>query len=371
MKIAVVAHIRHPIAEPFMGGMESHCHQLVTALDRRGHDVTLFCAKGCKLPQARSICPQPYEQVLPWSDWRGTDRLASYQHAAFEKAWQAILHGGFDVVHNNSLFTPIIDWATADTMPMVTSQHVPPFGAMRDTVQSHSHCAWQRLTVTSRHQLTLWRGCALSHFKVVHNGIDIAKWPLAKQRGERLIWFGRITMNKGLREAVQAARLAQIPLDIVGTIEDEAYFAKAVQPWLGERIRYLGHKSGSDLRKCVAQAAAAVVTPLWDEPFGLVAAEAMSCGVPVIAFDRGAMREVLGPCGAVVPGGDVDALAAAMAKASSLDGTICRKRIARYFSVDQMLDGYETCYRAAMQGVYAEASSSRASNQSSTVAELA
>ncbi len=371
MKIAVVGHIRHPIAEPFMGGMESHCHQLVTALAQRGHEVVLFAAAGCDLPQARAICAQPYEHVLPWSEWCGTDRLAAYQHAAFEFAWHEIVGGEFDIVHNNSLFTPLMDWAAADGHPMVTSQHVPPFGAMRDTVSGHAHCDWQHFTVTSHHQLSLWDDCNSAPFSVVHNGIDTRQWPTVPVRGERLVWFGRITETKGLREAVQAARLAGAALDIVGTIEDEAYFNEAVRPWLGDRIRYLGHMSGPQLRRQIAGAVAAIVTPLWDEPFGLVAAEAMSCGVPVIAFDRGAMREVLGPCGLLVPPGDVPALAAAMGRAAGLDGSACRQRIEQKFSVDRMLDGYETCYRAAIAGVKPAFSSSRPSSNSSTVAELA
>ena len=371
MKIAVIAHIRHPIAEPFMGGMESHCHQLVTALTRRGHDVTLFAARGCSLPQAQSICDQPYEQVLPWKQWHGTRELADYQDAAFAQAWNAVRDGQFDVVHNNALFPPLIEWSAAEEIAMVTSQHVPPFGAMRATVRQHSHCDWQRFTVTSYQQLGLWDGCNLSNFAVVHNGIDTDKWPVAKTRSNRLVWFGRITENKGLREAVQAARLSGIPMDIIGMVEDETYFADAVAPSLSENIRYLGHMMGHQLRECVAGALAAVVTPLWDEPFGLVAAEAMSCGVPVIAFDRGAMREVLGDCGILVPGGDIVALAEAMADATRLDGQSCRQRIENHFSVDRMLDGYEDCYRAVIERVRSGASSSRDSSQSRTVAELA
>ncbi len=275
------------------------------------------------------------------------------------------------MVHNNSLFAPLIAWATADGIPTVTSHHVPPFGAMRDMVSSQTQCGWQRFTVTSRHQLSLWKDCDLSRFCVVHNGIDTARWPVAEQRHDRLVWFGRITENKGLREAVQAAQMGGARLDIIGTVEDETYFSTMVAPLLDERIRYLGHKSGTGLRRSIAQAAAAVVTPLWDEPFGLVAAEAMSCGVPVIAFDRGAMREVIGPCGILVPGGDITALAAAMANAATLSGATARQRIIQHFSIDRMLDGYERCYAEAIAGSGGTSPRSRASSQSSTVAELA
>ena len=347
MKIAVVAHIRHRVAAPFMGGMEAHCHTLTNALRRRGHEVTLFAARGSCDEDLTAIC-EPYEEVLPWERWRGTDRLARYQREAFAGAWDSIARGAFDVVHNNSLFPGLIEWAGRDRIPMLTSQHVPPFGAMHDAVEDVGALDWLQFSVTSQSQLGLWSPAARRNMHVVYNGIDLAEWPVQKHRGNRLLWFGRITENKGLREAVEAASRAEVALDIAGSIEDRPYFDHWVMPYLGETIRYLGHLGGDALRQRVSRALACIVTPMWDEPFGLVAAEAMACGVPVIAFDRGAMREVLGACGALVPAGNVQALAKAMRLARTLDGAACREEIASRFSIDAMLDGYERCYAQAM-----------------------
>lgn len=344
MKIAVIGHIRHPIAEPFQGGMEAHCHQLVRALVDRGHDVTLFAAGHSDLPNMVPICDQPYEAVLPSNDWRGTDRLVDYQDAAFSRAWQEIEPGAFEIVHNNSLYAPLIDWAACDGVPMLTSQHVPPFGTMLQAFVRAKDKEWLHFTLTSQHQAGLWGRIDRGDVHVVHNGIDTARWTMATQRSDRLLWFGRITENKGLREAIQATLLAGAKLDIVGTIEDRTYFDAYVRPNLGATIRYLGHLAGDALRQRVAEACAVLVTPLWDEPFGLVAAEAMSCGVPVIAFDRGAMSEVLGDCGQLVPAGDVDVLAEAIKNAGQLDGAACRQRICQHFSIDRMLLGYEKAY---------------------------
>ncbi len=146
IKIAVIGHIRHPIAPPFMGGMESHCHSLVQALRRAGHEVTLFAAGESDLPNFIPICDQPYEKVLPWAEWRGTEKLSQYQERAFARAWLAVLAGDFDVVHNNSLFPKLIEWAQRDGIPMLTSLHVPPYariagcssrcsGSMRTAIQ--------------------------------------------------------------------------------------------------------------------------------------------------------------------------------------------------------------------------------------------
>lgn len=334
-----------------MGGMEAHCHTLVGSLERAGHQVTLFAAAGSEARQLRPICDQPYEAVLPWAEWRDTDELADFQTEAFARAWKAILADDFDVVHNNSLSTDLAVWAARDGVPMVTSQHVPPFARMRRAVGAVKDRPGQIVTVTSRQQLGLWGDDRGRNMRVVHNGIDTGEWRSDETRHDRLLWFGRITETKGLRETVAAARMAGRKLDIVGSIEDRGYFDAHVAPFLGDRIRYLGHLSGKELRTTVSQALAVCVTPMWDEPFGLVAAEAMALGVPVIAFDRGAMREVLGPCGALVRGGDVDELADAMRRAEALDGDCCRDRIERLFSIEQMIDGYVAAYRDAIAGV--------------------
>ena len=349
LKIAVVGHIRHPIAAPFMGGMEAHCAQLVRALGEVGHDVTLFASTGSDAARLHPICA-PHEAVFPWDDWRETQQLTDYKERAFQNASKAIEVGDFDVIHNNSLSTSLIDWACRNNRPMVTSQHVPPFAAMRIAVDGAQDVPSQQFTVTSENQLALWNGHARSDMRVVYNGIDLSQWNMAPDCGESLVWFGRITQNKGLRETVKAARIAQVRLDIAGYIEDRRYFEDFVAPYLGDLIRYDGHLSGEELRRKIASARAAVVTPMWDEPFGLVAAEAMASGVPVIAFDRGAMREVLGNCGTIVPAGDVQALAAAMEEARYLDGTLCRDRITRHFSVAAMIRGYEKSYAAAIAG---------------------
>ena len=109
MKIAVLAHIRHAIAEPFSGGMEAHCDALCRGLRAAGHEVDLFAAEGSHDPGLVPICAAPYDDVLPWRIYRGTRELAAYQRDAFEQVLMRIGPGGYDVVHNNSLFPEIIE----------------------------------------------------------------------------------------------------------------------------------------------------------------------------------------------------------------------------------------------------------------------
>ena len=373
MKIAVFAHIRHAIREPYAGGMEAHCAGLCAGLRAAGHDVTLFAAGGSEDENLQPICAAPYDDVLPWEQFRGTEELASYQRTAFIKAWRMVRQSDFDIVHNNSLFPEIIDWAARDGVPCLTSQHVPPFGTMKDAVEGSAAFDNCVFSVTSEHQRTLWDESACPNLRVVPNGVDTQVWTPAARRQNYCIWVGRITPNKGLAEAVEAAHRAGIELRIYGPMEDPGYFDAKVRRWLSEKVRYFGHIERDELRAELAPALASIVTPMWDEPFGLVAAEALSCGVPVIAFDRGALREVVGHCGVLVEAGDIGALCEAMTRASDISRASCRQRAIERLSQEAMIAGYERCYSAAIDGAsrLADRSASRSSSHSSTSLLLA
>ena len=353
MRIAVLAHIRHAIAEPFKGGMEAHCHALCRGLRARGHEVTLFAAAGSDDPVLVPTVAQPYENVLPFERWHGTDRLAAYQHDGFARTFDQVRAGSFDVVHNNSLFAPIIGWCADAAIPCVTSQHVPPVGAMRDAVAAHLARPGVEVTVTSHHQVSLWPDACRNRLRVVPNGVDTDAWrPLSANSegivGDHLTWVGRIAPNKGTAEAVRAARLAKAALLLFGPIEDRAYFTREVAPHLGDEIVYEGHLDAARLQQEIRTSRAALVTPRWDEPFGLVAAEALASGTPVVGFARGAIPEVVGDCGVLVPDGDVTALARVIGDVTTLDRSACRERALSRFSVERMIAGYERCYAAAI-----------------------
>ncbi|MEC7818045.1 MAG: glycosyltransferase [Pseudomonadota bacterium] len=353
MKIAVLAHIRHAIAEPFKGGMEAHCHALCRGLRARGHEVTLFAAAGSDDPALVPTVAQPYESVLPFELWHGTERLAAYQFEGFASAFDRVRAGSFDLVHNNSLFAPVIGWCADAGIPCVTSQHVPPFGAMRDAVAANLGRPGVEVTVTSHHQVSLWPEVCRDRLRVVPNGVDTDLWrPQAAKPedpvGDHLSWVGRIAPNKGTAEAVRAASLARAALRVFGPIEDAAYFAREVAPHLGEQIVYQGHLDSARLQQEIRTSRAALVTPRWDEPFGLVAAEALASGTPVVGFARGAIPEVVGDYGVLVPDGDVTALARAIQAVAKVDRSLCRERALARFSIPRMIAGYENCYAAAI-----------------------
>lgn len=360
LRVAVIAHVRHPIAAPFMGGMEVHCDTLVRTLIAEGHDVTLFASgdSACDLP-VRAIASQAYEAELPWALWHGTSTLRQWLERAYRAAWEEIVEGEFDIVHNNALFPDILDWASRDGFATVTSLHVPPFAALGEAVARNASCPWQVMTVCSRQQQSLWADGAT---RVAWNGIDIDRWPFAGKGEGRAIWVGRITPTKGTIEAIEAADEAGVPLDIAGPIDCLDYWER-VRPLLRSPHRYLGHLSGPTLIEAVQHASVLVSTPMWDEPFGLTLVEAMACGVPVAALGRGAIPEVVGHAGAVAPtpGELPDAIRAAM----QIDRSIPRRRAEQHFSATAMIDRYRDAYASAMAGLRSASSNAR------TRAELA
>lgn len=349
MRIAVLAHLRQPIAEPFAGGMESHCWHLVRGLADRGHEVVLF-ASGDSDPAFAidPVVPEHYERVFPWDAYRGSAVLTRHLDAAYGAACDGIAAGGFDVVHNNSLHRfPLERRRTART-PTVTSLHVPPYDALHWFVAA-SVAAGHHLTVTSaRQQSAWWPEGAPAGVSVLHNGIDPARWPFVAHGNGEAVWCGRITPNKGPHFAIDAATLAGVPITLFGAIEDRDYWTSAIEPRLGPTVRYGGHRDGAALARELGRGAVFVFTPCWDEPFGLVLIEAMACGLPVAAFDMGAAAEVVGNAGVMAAAQDVPALARAIVGAMAIPRRLPRNRVLAHFTHDIWLDRCEALYRAAM-----------------------
>lgn len=347
MRIALVAHIRHPIAAPFRGGMEAHAHSLAQALLARGHDVTVFAAGDSVLPEGVTLEPvvaEHYDRVYPWHDFHGTDVLNAHLDGAFARILPLLREGGFDVIHNNTLHRYIPRAARRYRLPMLTSLHVPPFDAMRRAVHE-SVASWSRVTACSQSHLDeWWPDGAPDTAHIVGNGIDLGKWPFVAEGDGSAVWAGRITPTKGTGDAVQAARRAGVPLRLFGPVEHRDYFEETVAPYLNDDIRYQGNLAQADLAAEVGRASVALQTPCWNEPFGLTAIEAMACGVPVAGYARGAIPEVVGDRGNLVTEGDIDGLALALRRAMQQDRRAVRQRVEQNFSLRRMLDGYEALY---------------------------
>jgi len=336
-----------------MGGMEAHAWHLADGLAARGHEVVLFAA-GTSDPRFRvdPVLARHYEATFPWAEHRGQPKLIAHVDAGYAGALDRIAAGGFDAVHNNSLHRFPLERRRTDAVPTVTSLHVPPFDALHWFV-AQSPAPHHRLTVTSGPQMRAWwPDGAPAEASVLHNGIDPGAWPFRGEGDGTAAWCGRITPNKGAHLAAAAARIAGVELTLYGGIEDPDYWAAQVAPLMGGGVRHAGHLSGRELAAELGRASVFLFTPLWDEPFGLVAAEAMACGLPVAAVDMGAAREVVGEAGRFAAPHDAAGLAGATGEAMAIPRTVPRARVQRLFTRDRWLDGCERLYREAIGGAF-------------------
>ncbi|GAA2325181.1 glycosyltransferase [Streptomyces kunmingensis] len=347
LRVALIASARHPITEPFAGGLEAHTWGLAHALITRGHEVELFAAPGSdpalrarELP-VRTVALSPAacsDASMPSATWMR-------EHHAYLSLMLDLARDGadrFDIVHNNSLHYLPIAMASALRVPVITTLHTPPTPWLESAIQTHDRCPVV-FTAVSRYTASAWHP-VVPAARVVRNGIDTGVWQ-AGPGGSDLAWSGRLVPEKGPHLAIRAARAAGVPLHLAGPISDAQFFEEQVAPLLGDGVDYVGHLDRHELAHLLGTSAAALVTPGWAEPYGLVVAEALACGTPVCGFDRGALAEILTPdCGRLAPPGDVDALAALIPQVMQLDRHAARRRAERFCSLERTADAYTALY---------------------------
>jgi glycosyltransferase involved in cell wall biosynthesis len=346
LRIALIASARFAIAEPFAGGLEAHTWTLAQNLRHRGHEVTIFAAAGSDpdlgVHELSAVRPQISDAAradvsMPAQAW--LDEHHAYLQLVLELADRG--RAGFDVVHNNSLHYLPVAMARTVPIPMITTLHTPPTPWLESAVQA-GPCP-VIFTAVSDHTSRAWRH-AIPESRVIRNGVDLDRWQPGPG-GDPALWLGRLVPEKGADLAIQAARRAGQPLDLVGPIADRDYYAAAIEPLLGGSVRYLGHLTHDELAVRLGRARTCLVTPRWDEPYCLVAAEALACGTPVCGFARGALPELLDDrCAVLVESDDVEALSAALFAAARLPRAAARAHAAAYCSQGQMIGQYEELY---------------------------
>jgi glycosyltransferase involved in cell wall biosynthesis len=356
----VLCHMHHPIAEPFQGGTETHTANLADELVARGHDVTLFAKEGSETTAAvYPLVPADFEFVFAASPLVRVQQRGFLAEAVHHSI-QIISEGDFDIVINNSL--SVLPYTHMRHLPMLTILHTPP--TLADVNAIVTSPGWtpspQHLFVTvSESNAAPWR-LILPEVHVVHNGVlprpaSAAGFTPADADAEAdadadagpvtptpyAAWAARVTPEKGLHVAIEAAARAGIELRIAGPIADPRYFEEDIEPLLGRGAHYVGHLDSDELDRFLAAASVFVASPLWAEPFGLSVVEALRLGTPVAALPNGALPELISTAnGALARDESAASLGRAIRTALRRDRGRVESSAAPY-TVTRMVDGYE------------------------------
>jgi glycosyltransferase involved in cell wall biosynthesis len=179
--------------------------------------------------------------------------------------------------------------------------------------------------------------------RVVHHGVPVGAYPFSPVSGGWVAHVGRFAEEKGTHLAIDAARLAGAPLLLAGRShpQDGAYFEREIAPRLGPGVELCGEADHARKVEILGGSDALLCPIQWEEPFGLVAIEAMLTGTPVLGYPHGSFPELVdeGVTGYLVH--DVEELASAIARARRLDRAACARRARERFSADRMADAYE------------------------------
>lgn len=365
MRIALVAPLVTPIAQPYAGGAQAMLADLAQGLLQRGHHVTLFAREGSFVPGVPIESIQVPEQVRPANfSVPGQERTADPAFFAQSNLFLDLFlqlrerQSAFDLVHAHAF-----DWPAFVCSALV--QHIPVVHTVHLPALSPEINAGLRILQQRQHPLTLItvsHTCARSYADyttfdhVIYNGLDLAAIPFAGQvaADAPLLFAGRITPEKGVEEAIEIAERANYALVIAGGIYDQCYYEERILPRLQRTradITYLGLLEHAALWKLMGQSRGLLFPIAWDEPFGLAPVEAMAAGTPVIAFRRGAIEEVIidAETGFLVDPGDCVQAAERVKDLPELSRLRCREHVEQHFSLESMLDAYERVYQSLLR----------------------
>lgn len=332
MKIGLLAPPWIPLPPPSYGGIETVVTELALGFAARGHEVTVLAAPGSAIPGVTTICALRTLPVIIGEPHAERAHVRAAREALRE----------CDVVIDHS--GPLGALACAElAAPSAHVVHGPLTDSVLGTYRGLAH-AVPRLNLVSISHAQRRDAPDLPWIGTCHNGLDISDVPFSANPGDYLAFLGRVCPEKGIREALDLAAAAGLPLRIAAKCREpaeRAYFEEVVRPRIGDGVHWLGEIELADKYRLLRGALALAFPIQWEEPFGMVMIEAMATGTPVLATPRGSVPEVVddGVTGAI--SADVRALAGRVGAMREIDRRACRAHVVSGFSRDSMTRAYE------------------------------
>lgn len=336
LKIAHVAPVVESVPPKKYGGTERVVYALTEELVKRGHRVTLF-ASGDSATSARLISVYPRAlREAKFKDLYGLNDITLLNIGLAYKMQEE-----FDLIHDHTV--PIsLPTANISKTPVVATIHGP--------ITPTNKRLFETLSSPSLVGISKSQAAAALDGKVtqtIYNGLEMQHYPFSLEDEGYLLFVGRISQEKGVHLAIEVAQYLSIPLVIAAKLDsiDLAYFNEYVGPRLSdEYVKWIGEVDEQQRNELMSKALCFLHPATWREPFGLALIEAMACGCPVIASNRGSIPEIVvdGKTGFVVS--DVDDMIEAVLKIKEIDRRECRRHALQNFNAELMTDRYEELY---------------------------
>jgi len=359
MKILILAPLTRKITPKANAGRPRMIYDLVFHLKKRGHKIAIIGTEDSFVPGIKII------PVVKKSFYATSSSFENpfYAHLSFIVKAIKIAEkesANFDIIHNHCYPEFIHLLAEKDLKaPMITTIHAAMTPELDNVLSLFSH---SYLVCISESSKKLAKKTKI--YKVINNGVDINLYKFSAKKEDCLLWIGRLSKAKdkkgnfmdpkGVRWAIRLAKETGSKLLLAGNVEDPKFFEKDVKPYLSKKIKWIGPISPDpplnkkQVAKLMQKAKAFLMPVNWPEPFGLVMAEAQSCGTPVIGFDRGAVSELVvnGKTGFVVnPKKGIEGLKKALKDINKINPIDCRRHIEKKFLLEKVAENYEKTYQ--------------------------
>lgn len=348
MKIAIVSPVMVTVPPEKYGGIQLIVAELAQSLAARGHKITVFCAGQSSIEGKNIVRIE-------------TSPYPTFNHADENRIWEkkqllSVIErqNEFDVVHLNyepAVMNFEIDGKNTNLLdlffvPVVLTFHNSTSVSEYLEYYKNNPLSLRNVAVfiSENHRKPL---LFISNSKVIYNGVDVGKFPYAKEKENYLLFLGRITPSKGILEAIEVSVKTKIPLIIAANVDlsDKVFYEKEVRPRIdGNLIKYIGEVNFEQKVDYLKKAKCLLFPIKWEEPFGLVMIEALACGTPVVAFNRGSVPEIIqdDANGFIVE--NTNEMADAIGKVETISAEKCRASVEEGFSVKKMVDEYEALF---------------------------
>ncbi|MFC2137954.1 glycosyltransferase family 4 protein [Bacteroidota bacterium] len=331
MKIAILSSIAWRTPPRKYGPWEQVTSNITEGMVEKGIDVTLF-ATGDSITKGRlaSVCEHPYAE-----DTHIDPKVAECLHISnlMEKTDQ------FDLIHNNFDFLPL-SYSRLIKTPILTTIHGFSSPKIIPVYKKYNGAGYYVSISNSD------RNPELKYIATIYNGINIDEFIFSREPEDYLLFFGRLHPEKGIYESIQIAKMSKRKLIISGLIQDQEYFDLKVKPYINnDDIVYVGNSGPSERLKLLSGACSLLHPVSFEEPFGLSVVEAMACGTPVIAFNKGSMPELIldGKTGFLV--NNLEEALEAVNNIKTINRKNCTEWVSSKFSRQKMVEGYLEVYK--------------------------